>query len=160
MSESTKPTKPRKSAKSTSTYYEGVGRRKSAIARVRAYLTKKGAVTVGQTTYMAGQFFIQNKELANVYSSQADQALCKKPLAVVDALDQYVVMAKVLGGGPTSQIGAIMHGLARALAKVPSEDLKTKLRVAGLLTRDARVRERRKVGTGGKARRVKQSPKR
>lgn len=66
----------------------------------------------------------------------------------------------VQGGGKKGQLGAIIHGLARAIEKTDKETLRPILKKAGLLTRDSRTRERRKVGTGGKARRVKQSPKR
>ena len=75
-------------------------------------------------------------------------------------MGKYYVTVKVVGGGKKGQLGATVHGIARALAKLDADTLRAPLKKAGLLTRDSRVRERRKVGTGGKARRKKQSPKR
>ena len=83
----------------------------------------------------------------------------EKPLKITNSLGKYGVTAKIEGGGQTGQLDAFVHALSRALSSI---DVKNRqiLKKAGLLTRDARVRERRKVGMGGKARRVKQSPKR
>lgn len=160
MAEEVKTPKIKKTAKSSTTYYEGVGRRKTAVARVRVYSTKKGSAVIGDTTHKAGSFIVDGKPLEHVFLSKAHQIGCKQPLIVSEAVDQYVVLVKVYGGGLSGQVDAISHGLARALTTIPSEDLKLKLRVAGLLTRDSRTRERRMVGTGGKSRRLKQSPKR
>ena len=160
MTEEIKPVKNKRPVKQSIVYYEGVGRRKTAIARVRAYIPKKGTVVIGDATYKSGAFIVNGRPLEKVYIAQADQNICRKPLIITDSVDMYVILVKVLGGGLNSQVGAIVHGLARALVQIPSTDLKVKLRSEGMLTRDARTRERRKVGTGGKARRVKQSPKR
>ncbi len=161
MSEQPKTPKARsKKSSKSSQYYEGVGRRKSAVARVRVYATKKGEVTIGEATHKAGTYIVNNKPLESVFQMMAYQVMCRKPLRVVDALEQYVVTARVSGGGLVSQTESIVLGLARALAQVPSDDLRTKLKSEGLMTRDARTRERRMVGTGGKSRRLKQSPKR
>ncbi len=160
MAEETKTPKVKKASKQDVTYYEGVGRRKSAIARVRIYIPKKGNVVIGETTHKAGTYIVNGKSLDKVFISKADQIVCKKPLLICDSVDQYVVIVKSLGGGLTSQVGAIVHGLARALVQIPSTDLRAKLKTAGFLTRDSRIRERRMVGTGGKSRRLKQSPKR
>ena len=65
-----------------------------------------------------------------------------------------------MGGGKKGQLGAVTHGMARAFDKLDREKFRPELKKAGLLTRDSRTRERRKIGTGGKARRKKQSPKR
>lgn len=160
MAEEAKTQKPKKAAKSNVTYYEGVGRRKTAVARVRVYSTKKGTVVIGETTYKAGSFVVDSKPLHEVFLSKAHQIDCMRPLVVSDAASQYVVLVKVYGGGLSGQVDAISHGLARALVTIPSQDLRLKLRTEGLLTRDSRTRERRMVGTGGKSRRLKQSPKR
>lgn len=160
MAEVEKTVKPKKATKTDITYYEGVGRRKSAVARVRAYSVKKGVATVGATSYKAGTFLVNGKSIEKVFGGKSDQIDCMRPLRVTDSMELYVVSAKTIGGGISGQVDAISHGLARALVNIPSADLKTKLRADNLLTRDSRVRERRKVGTGGKARRVKQSPKR
>lgn len=160
MTEAIKETKTKKTTKSDQTYYEGVGRRRTAIARVRAYILKKGNAIIGDSTHKAGSFLVNGKPIEKVFVLVSDLAECRKPLVVADSLNQYVISAKVSGGGVSSQVEAIAHGLARALTCFPSIDLKSKLRIEGLLTRDSRTRERRKVGTGGKSRRLKQSPKR
>lgn len=162
MTENTKTPKPARSRRSSKTiaYYEGTGRRKSAIARVRVFATKKGSVMIGDTTYTGGTFLVENKDIKQVFNEQALQILCRRPLTVLEVDDQYVVFVKVRGGGNVSQTGAISLGLARALSQIPSADLREKLRAEDLMTRDSRTRERRMVGTGGKSRRLKQSPKR
>jgi len=87
--------------------------------------------------------------------------LVREPLILAGetakALD---ISVNVTGGGVMGQLDAVTHGIARALAKVDKEEFRPVLKKAGLLTRDSRIRERRKVGMGGKARRKKQSPKR
>ncbi len=75
-------------------------------------------------------------------------------------LGQFTGSIKVLGGGAASQLGAVIHGIARALDKVDKDKFHSSLKDAGLLTRDARVKERRKFGNAHKARAKKQSPKR
>jgi small subunit ribosomal protein S9 len=160
MAEEVKTPKVKKAPKQDLTYYEGVGRRKSAVARVRIYIPKKGSVVMGEVTHKSGAYIVNGKTLEKAFISKADQIMCKKPLLVCDSVDLYVVMVKSLGGGISSQIGAITHGLARALVQIPSTDLRLKLKTEGLLRRDSRIRERRMVGTGGKSRRMKQSPKR
>jgi len=81
-------------------------------------------------------------------------------LVLTDLAEKYTATIKVLGSGRISQLLAIRHGLARAIVKLDSDKFKTILKSAGLLTRDSRKRQRRHIGTGGKARRRKQSPKR
>lgn len=160
MAETVKAVKPKKATKSDMTYYEGVGRRKSAVARVRIYPVKKGVAVIGGVSHKTGEFLVNGKSIEKVFGMKSDQIECKRPLLVTESGELYIVSAKTYGGGTSSQVDAISHGLSRALVCIPSSDLKTKLRTENLLTRDSRVRERRKIGTGGKARRVKQSPKR
>ena len=81
------------------------------------------------------------------------------PLKATSSVDRFAISIKVSGGGKKGQLGAIVHGISRALVLVDEANKKI-LRSLGLITRDPRVKERRKVGTGGKARREKQSPKR
>ena len=83
-----------------------------------------------------------------------------KPFKLTDTEGNYFFTAKVAGGGKEGQIEAIIHGIARALVKLNAEKFRVILKKNNLLTRDPRVRLRRMVGTGGKARRKKQSPKR
>ena len=81
------------------------------------------------------------------------------PLKITNNVGKYTITIKVEGGGFTGQLSASIHAMARALSTVDDKN-KQILKKAGLLTRDARVRERRKVGMGGKSRRKRQSPKR
>lgn len=123
-----------------------VGRRKSAIARVRLF-RGKGENKANETP--AGDYF----------NLPGEDRLWAKPFEVTGTEGKYFASAKIEGGGKTGHLDAFILGVSRALAQT-DEAFKNPLRLAGLLTRDARVRERRKVGTGGKARRKKQSPKR
>jgi small subunit ribosomal protein S9 len=127
-------------------YIVSIGRRKSATARVRLYRGK-------------GQSMVNNKPVTEYFKSVDPMGVAfNRAFGVVAATGMYVT-AKVSGSGLHSQVDAIVHGIAHALVKVDAS-YKDTLRKAGLLTRDARIRESRKMGTGGKARRAKQSPKR
>jgi small subunit ribosomal protein S9 len=128
-------------------YIYTVGRRKSASARVRLY-TGKGESTVN------------GKPITDYFPGAVNKDLWSKPFKTADVSDKYHISAKVAGGGKNGQLDAVVHGIARALAKAKSDEFRAPLKKAGLLTRDPRIRERRKVGTGGRARRQKQSPKR
>lgn len=140
-------------------YYEAVGRRRESVARVRLYIANKKEVVVNGVKLAKGSFVINGKPAEEVYSRRYAQKLCIYPLELTDSLDRFVVSAHVTGGGQMGQLDAIKHGISRALVSV-DESYKTILREHDLLTRDARTRQRRNVGTGGKARRKKQSPKR
>lgn len=123
-----------------------VGRRRTASVRVRLFQGK-------------GQHLVNNLPIGQYFPGSVAQKLWNRPFQLTQTEGKYFVTVRVVGGGKKGQLDAVVHGIARALAKV-NEDYKSALRKAGLLTRDPRMRERRKVGTGGKARREKQSPKR
>lgn len=114
-------------------YHYGTGRRKTAVARVRLY-PGSGTITVNGKSvadYFGGRLIHhQNVEL---------------PLRLTNTLDRYDVVVKVVGGGVSGQAGAVRHGIARALAR-SDDELRPVLKSARLLTRDARVKERKKVG--------------
>lgn len=124
-----------------------VGRRKEAVARVRLI---KGAKEV----------VVNGKEYQEYFKSLLNHQKLIQPLEITKTLSLYGVTVKVLGGGLASQLDATVHGLARVLAKADPEKYRKVLKDAGLLTRDARAKERRKFGLAGKARAKKQSPKR
>ena len=124
-----------------------VGRRRDASARVRLY---KGV----------GPSLVNNIPLEKYFPGKVNKLLWEKPFKLTDTLSKYYITVKVKGGGKVGQLGAVIHGIARALSKSDKQLFRPTLKKAGLLTRDSRTRERRKVGTGGKARRKKQSPKR
>ena|SRR5258706_10588669 len=127
-------------------YIFAVGRRKSSSARVRLFNGK-------------GENMVNEKPMKEYFPGPVNAFHYMLPYRVLDVSDKYYVTAKVTGGGPKGQVEAVRLGIARALIKSKAE-FRGALKAAGLLTRDPRVRERRKVGTGGKARRQKQSPKR
>jgi len=115
-------------------YYEGVGRRKSATARVRIYAEDR----LGQV--------VVNGRLADEYFTRlGDLDRIKEPLEAVGLAENFFVSVKVTGGGVTGQTDAVRHGLARALLKSDPE-LRSSLRKGGFLTRDSRVKERKKPG--------------
>lgn len=133
--------------KNQKNYTYAVGRRKSSSARVRLF---KGA----------GVNLINDKKVSEVYENKVAEIILSKPFKLTDTIGKFFFTAKVTGGGKEGQLEAIVHGIARALTKVDSEKYRVILKKNNLLTRDPRVRLRRMVGTGGKARRKKQSPKR
>lgn len=114
------------------TYFYGTGRRKRAIARVRL-LPGNGAV------------IINGKPYEELFPSLEHQRIILLPLSVTESVDKYNVVAKVEGGGISGQTGAISHGISRALVEA-NDKFKPVLRQSGLLTRDPRVKERKKVG--------------
>ena len=143
------------------TYYESIGRRKSAIARVRLYLSSAKAKLPKEIAGEAkkGNIYINGMLIEKYFPSEVQQKKYALPFELTDAVDRFIVTALVRGGGIHGQLEALQLGLSRALEMV-HEDNRKKLKPFGLLMRDQRVRERRKVGTGVRARRQKQSPKR
>ncbi len=113
-------------------YYEAVGRRKTSAARVRLYPG-------------SGQIVINDRPLDEYFDRETDRILLTRPLAVTDSLNAYNVSIKVEGGGTTGQAGAICQGIARALCEV-DDTLRPVLKRNGLLTRDARAKERKHYG--------------
>ncbi len=115
-----------------SQYYHGTGRRKSAVARVR--------IMPGD-----GAFVVNGKPAGEFFSREVDLACALEPMRAVDGESGFAISAVVSGGGITGQAQAIRHGLARALVE-SNPELKQRLRDAGYLTRDPRVKERKKPG--------------
>jgi small subunit ribosomal protein S9 len=129
----------------TGKYYEGIGRRKSAVARVRLF-AGSGGITVNDKP--AAEYFPLIRQMSQVLS----------PLRATQNEDRFTVTVQVKGGGPLGQSGAVSLGLARALLAADTA-FKDPLRKAGLLTRDARAKERKKPGLK-RARKAKQYTKR
>lgn len=125
--------------------YYGTGRRKTSVARVR--------LVPGE-----GNIVVNDRPLDQYFGLKTLELIVKQPLSVTDAIGKYDVIAKVEGGGPTGQAGAVRHGIARALLRVDAE-YRPALKKAGLLTRDPREKERRKYGLK-KARKASQFSKR
>ena len=112
--------------------YNGTGRRKTAVARVRV-MPGDGKITVNGRDY------------TEYFPRPTYQAAVSAPLGVLEAGNRYDVIAQVEGGGPTGQAEAVRHGIARALAE-ESQEARGEMKGAGLLTRDARAVERKKYG--------------
>ncbi|CAH1387081.1 30S ribosomal protein S9 [Candidatus Nitrotoga sp. M5] len=127
------------------TYNYGTGRRKSAIARV---FIKSGK----------GDIVVNDKPVDIFFSRETGRMIVRQPLELVEMLDKFDIMVTVCGGGESGQAGAVRHGITRALIDYDAS-LKPALSKAGLVTRDAREVERKKVGLR-KARRRKQFSKR
>lgn len=142
-------------------FYEAVGRRKRSVARVRLYLLKKSAeVLVGKSKIKAGEIYINGKNIDETSFKAYKKKFLSMPLLLTKNESRFAVSIVVSGGGTTGQLEAMVHGISRALLLVDSDAYRVLLKTNGLLTRDPRKKETRKVGTGGKARRMKQSPKR
>jgi small subunit ribosomal protein S9 len=123
-----------------------VGRRKQAIARVRL-VPGGGTITVN------------GRELAEYFPNKLHQQLINDPFKVLDLLGSYDVIARITGGGPSGQAGALRLGIARSLNQIDEENNRASLKKAGFLSRDARVKERKKAGLK-KARKAPQFSKR
>ena len=123
-----------------------VGRRKQAIARVRL-IPGGGTITVN------------GRELAEYFPNKLHQQLINDPFKILDLLGSYDVIARITGGGPSGQAGALRLGIARSLNQIDEENNRAALKKAGFLSRDARVKERKKAGLK-KARKAPQFSKR
>lgn len=136
-----------------------VGRRREAIARIRLYQSIKPDFKVMGQDVKKGDIFVNNKKADEYFSGKISMVSYLEPFRITNTLDKYLITAVVAGGGPNGQLEALIHGISRALSKIDNKNRQV-LKKKGFLTRDARARERRKVGMGGKSRRRKQSPKR
>lgn len=139
-------------------YIFAVGRRKEAVARVRLYTEKE--ITINGFIVKRGEILVNNKPAEEYFNGNVAKVIYLEPFRVTNTINKFATTIKVRGGGKEGQLEAVVHGLARALVKFDKENFRSILKKKRMLTRDARTRERRKVGTGGKARRKKQSPKR
>lgn len=138
--------KVKKSAKSQKVQFLGTGRRKKAIARVFLIPGGNGKITI-------------NKQDINEYFPlETLKLVARQPLALTGTAEKFDINVNVVGGGLSGQAGAICHGIARALVKA-DETLKPEIKKAGFLTRDARMKERKKYGLK-KARKASQFSKR
>lgn len=126
-------------------YYYGTGRRKSSVARV---FIKPGK----------GNIVVNDKPVDEYFSRETGRMVVRQPLELTNNAATFDIMVNVHGGGESGQAGAVRHGITRALIEFDAE-LKSALKKAGLVTRDAREVERKKVGLR-KARRAKQFSKR
>ncbi len=133
-------------AKSNKEVFLGTGRRKSSIARVRL-VEGNGKIT------------INGKDIQEYFGEETLRVIVKQPLTATETLSKYDVIAKVTGGGFSGQAGAVRHGIARALNEANREEYRPVLKSNGFLTRDSRMKERKKYGLK-KARKAPQFSKR
>ena len=126
-------------------FFYGTGRRKKSIARVRVYAG-------------TGKITINERDIDDYFGLDTLKLIVRQPLNVTELNDKFDIVCRVTGGGVTGQAGAIRHGLARALLQY-DESLRPALKKAGFLTRDPRMKERKKYGLKG-ARRAPQFSKR
>ena len=125
--------------------YYGTGRRKKSVARVR--------LVSGD-----GKILINDRTIDDYFGLETMKVIVRQPLVLTDTLSKFDVLCKVVGGGLSGQAGAIRHGISRALLKA-DEEFRPALKKAGFLTRDPRMKERKKYGLK-KARRAPQFSKR
>ena len=128
------------------TYLYGTGRRKSSVARVRVY----------QGT---GKITINERDIDEYFGLETLKLIVRQPLVLTETAGKFDIVCRVSGGGVTGQAGAIRHGISRALLQYDSENLRASLKKAGFLTRDPRMKERKKYGLKA-ARRAPQFSKR
>ena len=133
-------------AKQENKVFLGTGRRKKSIARVRL-MAGTGKITVN------------GKDITEYFGTETLIVIAKQALVAVNKTENYDVIVKVIGGGFSGQAGAIRHGIARALIEADEEGYRPTLKAAGYLTRDSRMKERKKYGLK-KARKAPQFSKR
>ena len=133
--------------KSKKPYHYGTGRRKSSVARVHLFPNGTGSIT------------INGRDIEEYFGLETLKMVVRQPLNTTGVIGKVDVVATVTGGGVTGQAGAIRHGIARALLQYDSENLRPTLKKAGFLTRDPRMKERKKYGLKA-ARRAPQFSKR
>ncbi|MGN0674530.1 MAG: 30S ribosomal protein S9 [Oscillospiraceae bacterium] len=126
-------------------YFYGTGRRKSSVARVRVYAG-------------SGNITINGRDINDYFGLETLKLIVKQPLILTENAEKFDIVCTVAGGGVTGQAGAIRHGLSRALLQV-NDELRPVLKKAGFLTRDPRMKERKKYGLKA-ARRAPQFSKR
>lgn len=127
-------------------YFYGTGRRKESVARVRLYAG-------------SGSILINDRDIDDYFGLETLKLIVRQPLNLTGTASKFDIECRVAGGGVTGQAGAIRHGIARALLQYNSEEFRPLLKKAGFLTRDPRMKERKKYGLKA-ARRAPQFSKR
>ncbi len=130
-------------------YYEAVGRRKTASARARLHVSGN-----------KGEFTVNGKPVEKFFPGEVFKKMYQEPFRTTNTMSRFAVSVTTTGGGLTGQLAATIHALSRALIKVDNEKFRPILKKRGFLMRDPRAKQRRKAGFAGKARARRQSPKR
>lgn len=142
------------------TFYQAIGRRKTATARVRLYPAVKEKVVINGLSLSPDQIIVNGKPIKEYFRGSIFEKLYFEPFKATNTMGRFAATIKVDGSGLMGQLGAVVHGISRVLYKIDRETYRPILKSNGLLTRDPRMKERRKAGLAGKARAGKQSPKR
>ena len=146
-------------SKSNPKYIETVGRRRTATARVRLYpITGKNEVTLHSKTLKKGEMMVNKLSAQEYFPGALSEKTYTAPF-IATSVEDYAIAVQVTGGGKAGQLTATVHAISRALDMLDSAH-RPALKKRGFLTRDPRIRERRKVGLAGRARARKSSPKR
>jgi len=141
-------------------FYQAIGRRKEATARVKLFVVTNGEIVIKDRVLKKGETLINYKPIEQYFSGEVYQKLYLEPFRTTNTVGRFAVSAIISGGGPFGQLHAFIHGVSRALERVDKDKFRPILKKKGYLTRDSRVKERRKAGLAQKARAKKQSPKR
>jgi len=142
------------------TYYEAVGRRKTSTARVRLYVMKGDVMTIEGKEVKKGDTIVNGRSSDIYFPGEVLKRMFIEPFRTTNTVGRFTVSIKTTGGGLYSQLGAVIHGVSRALVKVEPEKFRPILKKRGFMTRDPRAKERRKAGFARKARARRPSPKR
>lgn len=141
-------------------FYQAVGRRKKATARVKMYVVPDSEVTKKGVVLKKGDVVINGRQVEQYFSGEAFKKIYLEPFRTTNTLGRFAISALIEGGGQAGQLGAFLLGVSRALEKVDKDKFRPILKKRGFLMRDPRSKERRKAGFAQKARAKKQSPKR
>ncbi len=144
----------------TVSYYEAVGRRKTATARVRLYVVKETSHTIKGIAVAKGDIIVNGKPVEKFFPGEIFKKMYMEPFRTTNTMARFAISVQTAGGGLSGQLAATIHGISRALEKVDKEKFRPILKKRGFMMRDPRAKQRRKAGFAGKARARKQSPKR
>jgi small subunit ribosomal protein S9 len=148
-----------KTDKTSVSYYEAVGRRRVATARVRLYVVKD-SITLSGVVTAKGALTVNGRPIENYFPGEISKKLYFEPFRTTNTMNRFAATIKTSGGGLMGQLDAVVLGISRALEKVDKEKFRPILKKRGFMTRDPRAKQRRKAGFAGKSRAKKQSPKR
>lgn len=142
------------------TYYEAVGRRKTATSRARLYVVKEESITIKGVLVEKGGIIVNGLPAEKFFPGEVAKKIYTEPFRTTNTLNRFAVSLTTSGGGANGQLSAAVHAISRAIEKVDKEKFRPILKKRGFLTRDPRAKQRRKAGYAGKSRAKKQSPKR
>lgn len=140
-------------------YYEATGRRRESTAQVRLYVVKD-QITVSGVEIKKGSMVVNNKSSDIYFPGEIFKKMYQEPFRTTNTVNRFAISVRTNGGGLMGQMGATILGISRALEKVDKDKFRPILKKRGFLSRDSRIKQRRKAGFAHKSRARKQSPKR